>query len=159
MSNIDTDCMVGQIVAVLKEAFDGPPEGFCYFTDPGDDAGLTALLGQVDANQASQVVGETSIAAHVYHLIFAMNVSAAWILGERSSVNWDDSWKTSDVDDASWEKLRSDLHEAHDKLRVAIENHAKDSMMAAGGAVAAATHTGYHLGIIRQKLTVLRKNA
>ncbi len=76
---VSIDSIITQLMAVLGEAFEGPKERWSYFTDTGADAGMFATIGKLSAEEATRVLGETSIAAHVSHVLFGLEASAAWI--------------------------------------------------------------------------------
>lgn len=146
-----------QLLAVLREAFDGPADPrWSYFTTNAPGAGLLGTLEGVDAALASRPVGGTSVAAHVHHEVFALEATAAWIRGDRSRRDWSQSWRVQRVDATAWEALRQALRRAYEDLRGAVQTHGLDGEESAGGAVAGVAHAAYHLGAIRQKLAVLR---
>ena len=58
MTSIGMDLVVKQLRAVVREAFDGPPDG-------------------ISAEHASRPVAGTTIAAHVHHAAFALDASTA----------------------------------------------------------------------------------
>src|SRR5262245_19906310 len=98
MADISADVVTGQLLAVLREAFEGA-ERWSYFTDHGPEAGLFGTLGRLSAAEASRVTGGTSVAAHVYHTLFGLEASAAWIRGDRTKRDWAESWRAKMVDD------------------------------------------------------------
>ena len=151
MTDISTRDAVSQIQAVLAEALEGPKHDWSYFTDSGPESGLFGTLDRLSAADASRVSAGTSIAAHAYHASFALDVSAAWIRGDRSKHDWPASWSVTTVDEPAWRRVREDLRGRYDRLRRAIEEHAGESDESFGGAVAALAHAAYHLGAIRQK--------
>ena len=151
MATISTDVMIGQLVAVLHEAFEGSPQPWSYFTDGPAESALLGTLARVTAAQASQPVAGTSIAAHTHHVLFGLRASAAWIGGDRSPHDWKQSWSVKTVDDAAWSRLQQDLRQAYDGLRRAIQSQAAASLESAGGAIGAIAHVAYHLGAVRQK--------
>ncbi len=151
--NGSTGTAIGQIIAVLHEACEGPPERWSYFTDNSPDAGLFGSLGRCDVELASRAVcGAATIAAHVHHTVFAMEASAGWIRGERAKLDWKSSWAVSSVDAEAWKDLNARLRAAYGDLTAAIREHGSDSEDSWGGAVGAVAHAAYHLGAIRQKL-------
>jgi hypothetical protein len=150
MSSIPMPDVTNQLLAALKEGFDGPA-AFGYFTDSGPGAGLVATLGALSAAQASRESGGTSIAAHAQHIVFSCDASADWISGVRKSYDWTESWSVKTVDEKAWKALRAKLPERHARLKQAIEAHASDSVESIGGAIGAVTHLAYHLAAIRQK--------
>ena len=152
MESVTTGTVLRQIQAVLREGFEGPKERWSYFTDNNPDAGLLGTVGGLRAAEASRQIGGGSIAAHVHHVVFALEASSGWIRGERKHHNWAESWSVSTVDDAAWARLLERLRAGYDDLRAAIEGYALTSEESIGGAVAALAHLGYHLGAIQQKL-------
>lgn len=151
MAKIEIDVAVGQLVAVLREGFEGA-EQWSYFTDHGTDAGLLGTLAKLSARQASEPRGGTSIVAHAHHTSFALDASAAWIRGDRSRRNWQESWSVKQLDEEGWKQLQEELRKRYEDLREAIEKEAATSPEAFGGAAGAVAHVAYHLGAIRQKV-------
>jgi len=153
MATVSIQVVMAQLLAVLREAFEGPKESWSYFTDSGPEAGFFGKVERLGAANASQQVGGASIAAHAHHVAFALEASSAWIKGDRSHRNWAESWSVQAVDDAGWARLLERLRAGYGDLRRAIEEHALSSEEAAGGAIAALAHAAYHLGAIQQKTT------
>lgn len=156
MTEVSTEA-VGQLLAVLGEGLEGPPERWSYFTDSGPEAGLFATLDKLDAAAASRPTGGTTIAAHLHHLVFSLDASASWIRGERIRRNWAESWAVTVVDEPEWLRLIERLRSGYQELRRAVEEHAADGPEALGGAVGAIAHVAYHLGAVRQKVLMNRR--
>jgi len=156
MSSVTIDTVIAQVLAVLREGCEGPPEKWSYFTDNTPDAGLFGTLAGCDAALASRAVGGTSIAANVHHTAFAMDASAGWIRGERVRLDWKSSWSVKEVDAAGWAALNARLRSAYQGLRSAIEKNGPGTAESIGEAIGAAAHAAYHLGAIRQKLAAVR---
>jgi hypothetical protein len=142
--------MTEQLLAVLAEGYEGPTHSLTYFLDGGPDAGLRNTLAALTAEEASRTWGGNSVAAHAHHILFSFGAFGAYIGGDRTQRDWNESWSVSTVDDAAWSKLQSDLNTAYADLRTAVESNT--SKGALRGALAAATHLAYHIGAIRQKL-------
>jgi hypothetical protein len=153
MAAIDVHEIVGQILDVLGEAFEGPKERWSYFTDNRSDAGLFGTLGKLAAADASRTLGKTSIAAHVHHVIFGLDASARWIEGNRTTHDWKESWSTATVNDAEWARMREKLRSSYKDMRRDIELYASSSKESMGGVIGALAHVAYHLGAIRQKVS------
>lgn len=153
MAVIDVHEIVGQILDVLGEAFEGPKERWSYFTDTRSDAGLFGTLGKLAAADASRTRGKTSIAAHVNHVIFGLDASARWIEGDRTTHNWKESWATSSVNDEEWARMLDKLRVSYRDMRRDIELYASSSKESMGGVIGALAHVAYHLGAIRQKVS------
>jgi hypothetical protein len=156
VSELPADVIVRQLQAVLREAVDGPSESWTYFIDNRPGAGLLGALAAVSAVDASRAVGGSTIAAHAYHVAFAMRASADSVSGDSSPRDWNESWRVKTVDERAWTALLEDLGRAREALRSAIGSHAVSTEVGFGEAVAAIAHIGYHLGAIRQKIVTLR---
>lgn len=152
---LDNEIIMGQLVAVLKEGYEGPTNPWSYFTDARPDAGLAGTLKGLNASDASRSVAGLSVVAHVHHVAFGMNASADWIRGDHTPKEWKESWSIISVDDQGWIKLQQSLQEAYNNLRQTIVFHNSDSAHSFGGAVASIAHLAYHLGAIRQKVFML----
>lgn len=149
---IDKDLVTSTLVAVLREGIEGGQE-WSSFTDKG--ASLLDVLGKLSASDASRAVGGSSIAAHAHHLAFSLKACAAWISGDRSAPDWNESWRVASVDDKAWSSLIERLRTEHQDVRTVIEEHGTTSAEAFGGSVGAIAHVAYHLGAIRQKAAQL----
>jgi hypothetical protein len=153
---IDGEAAVQQLLSVLREAVEGPSGTWTYFIDKRPDAALLGALAAVSAEEASRVLGDTSIAAHVHHAAFAMAASAAAIEGDETAVDWKESWRVMTVDADAWKELVSRVGREYQRLRRAFESRASSSDGAFGEAVGAIAHVAYHLGAVRQKIVGLR---
>jgi hypothetical protein len=153
---LPAEIIIDQLLAVFREGCEGPKNPWSYFTDSGPSAGLLGSLANVTADEASKATCGSSIAAHVHHVIFAFNASAAWIRGDHSPRDWEESWSKKAVTDEEWAKMKADLQLTSDSLRQAITFHTEDSAHAFGGAVGAVAHLAYHLGAIKQKISAIR---
>jgi hypothetical protein len=145
---------IQQILGAFQEGFEGPPPNWGYFSDRGPDAGFLATLAKMSAAEASRMTGGTSIAGHVYHLVFSLEASAAYIKGDHSPRKWEESWSVKAVDDAAWAKLRDQLRAGYEATKKIIASHATDGVASLGISIGAATHVAYHLGAVRQKMAI-----
>jgi len=156
MAELGSAALVRQLLAVLGEAIEGPSGPSTYFIDNRPDAALLGALQGVSAAEASRPRAGTTIAAHVHHLEFGIEVSAAWIEGDQAPRDWNQSWQVTTVDEAAWNQLLQQLRREYGRLRRAVESRAATSEDAFGGAVGAIAHIAYHLGAVRQKIVALR---
>jgi hypothetical protein len=146
---------VSLVTRMLREAFDGAPGPWTYFTDTARGTGVLATIDGLSASQASHPggPGHTTVAGHVHHLSSSIALATRALRGESTSRDRSHSWTTSVVDEAAWVTLRSGLRRAYENLLVAVEMRASWDEDALGVAVGAVAHTAYHLGAIRQRLT------
>jgi len=159
---MDTQAMTGTLRAVavplvlrmLREAFDGPPGPWTYFTDTAPGTGVFATLNGLTAAQASELggPGRTTIAGHVHHISSSISLSRMELEGESPSRDRSRSWTVSAVDEAEWAALRARLREEYQNLLRAVETRALWNEDALGAAMGAVAHTAYHLGTIRQRI-------
>ncbi len=168
MAAISINDAVEQILAVIREAFEGV-DRWSYFLDHGPQFGLLGTLRSLDAATASRLSGgksgvygaagsgpgQASIAAHAQHVVFGLEVFANWIKGVRANYDWDLSWAVSDVDEAAWAALLNRLQVGYADLRQAIEEHGTRSVESLGGGIGAIAHVAYHLGRIQEKLDAM----
>jgi hypothetical protein len=144
---------VSLVTRMLREAFEGPPGPWTYFTDTAPGTGVFGTIGALTASQASQEggPGRTTIAGHVQHLRSSLALSTRGLRGESTSRDRGRSWTVSVVDEAAWAALRTGLRRDYESLVVAVEAHAVWDEDALGVAIGAIAHTAYHLGAIRQR--------
>jgi hypothetical protein len=156
MHAVSIDAILEQLFAVLREAFEGPRERSSYFTDNRPEAGLFGTLANLDKDKVSRPLGGSTIAAHVNHMVFAMEASAAEISGDRTPRNWKESWSLSAVDAEQWDRLLGKLRTAFSALNTAIALNGVESTDAMGASIGALAHAAYHLGAVRQKVLFLK---
>lgn len=145
---------VSLVTRMLREAFEGPPGPWTYFTDTSPGTGVFGTISGLSAADASHQggPGHTTIAGHVYHLTSSVALSTKGLRGESGSRDRSRSWTISTVDETEWAALRARLRAEYDKLLVAVETRALWDEDALGVAMGAVAHTAYHLGAIRQRL-------
>ena len=145
---------VSLVTRMLREAFQGPPGPWTYFTDTAPGTGVFGTIGGLTASQASQEggPGRTTIAGHVHHVCSSLALSARGLRGESTSRDRSQSWTVSRVDEAAWVALQARLRREYESLLVVVESHAVWDEDALGVAMGAIAHTAYHLGAIRQRL-------
>ena len=145
-----------EVMAVAREfvieAYEGPSPQGSWFTSPGADAGLFGTIADLTAERASRPSrpGGPSIAAHVEHLRWTLELVNATIRGAPWQPDWGASWSLSAVDEPAWQALRSQLQREFAELRQALDGSpdASDPMVLRG-ILALAPHAAYHLGAIR----------
>jgi len=156
MTDVSSGIVADQLTKVLREAFEGPPGPWSYFTDTYPEAGVFGTIGRLSAVDASRRAGSsgTTIAGHVQHLCSSLVISTRWIRGELTSRERNETWKVSAVDDAGWTELQERLRREYETLTLQVETQAVWDEAALGGALGAIAHTAYHLGAIRQRLAL-----
>ena len=149
----DPTSIHGALTTLLRELLDGSAAEACWVLNPGD-AGLLRSLDQLSAAAASAPApgGGPSIAAHVDHLRYGLELMNRWSEGEDpwGDADWGASWRRLRVSDQEWAALRGRLGtEAHRWLDV-VRQPRPLSDPELTGMLASVVHLAYHLGAMRQ---------
>ena len=155
MSDVRREDFVANLFTFLVETFESPPEPSNAYLD--QKAGLFDTLEPLSANQASQPVakGATSIAAHVEHIRFYVDVLEQFMDGRTEKVDWEDSWGVQEVTPEAWAALKRDLKAAYASVVKKFEGVSEWGDDEVGDSLAIVVHTAYHLGAIRQMVKVI----
>ncbi len=143
---------------LLEETFVGSDKGGNVYLDTG--TGWQPTLARLSAVEASTRLtpAGTTPAGHVYHTIFYMDVSMTELLGrEIGRVDWRDSWVVSQVDEGKWSDLKADLMTKYEELVAMLEASVEWGTAETEVPMAIITHSAYHLGAVRQFLTVVKQ--
>jgi len=148
------------VLTLLNVLVDGSgPEGSMVLNR--NDPGLLKSLSLVSAEQASAIApsGGSSIAAHVDHLRYLLELLNRWSCGEPNvfeNAAFGTSWTRSTVSAEEWaERCEALAREAHAWAR-AIDRPAARNGPGIDAVIASAVHLAYHLGAIRQINGLLR---
>ncbi|MDQ3332782.1 MAG: DinB family protein [Planctomycetota bacterium] len=157
--------VIPTLIDQFRETFEGEVRpGWCWITDGPAD---TAVLGTIDRLTADEafappVPGARSVAAHVAHLRFALDLTTERLRGENPQADWKPSFDLPDTTATGWESLKKDLRRAYDAVLAAFERN-KDLPpqewvpINLVGLAAMTAHNAYHLGAIRQIARVVRR--
>jgi len=146
------------LVTLLREVLDGPSPSGAYVLNR-DDRGLLRSLDALSAAAASaHQDGRPSVAAHVEHLRYGLELLNRWARGADpwSTASYSSSWLRDRVNDEQWKTLRDALrHEASNWI-AAVQQRSDWNEQALTEALASAVHLAYHLGAIRQMAPATR---
>jgi uncharacterized damage-inducible protein DinB len=139
---------------LFTELIEGPPAEAAYMLNPGDP-GLIRSLDRLSAEAASKPAGpgSASIAAHVDHLCYGIDLMNRWSSGERNpwaDADWTASWRRGTVTESEWAALRERLRKAATHWRDALQRPRDLSVPELNGVISSVAHLAYHLGAIRQ---------
>jgi hypothetical protein len=137
---------------LLGELVDGASATACWILNP-NDPGLLRSLDTLDAPAASATPGgRPSIAAHVDHLCYGLELLNRWSKGENSfaDADYSASWRRVAVSEQEWATLRGRLRAAAQHWLAAVERPRSLSDVELTGMLASVAHLAYHLGAIRQ---------
>src|SRR5438094_4432320 len=154
MSATPAAVTVSLLTRILREAFEGPPGPWTYFTDTSPGTGVFGTISRMSAAQASERggPGRTTIAGHINHLSASLALSTRGLRGQPTSRDRGRSWTVTTVDDRGWADLQVRLRGEYESLLVAVEPHTVWDEDALGVAMGAIAHAAYHRGAIRQRL-------
>jgi hypothetical protein len=145
--------MLSVLQTLLNELLDGPARDASWVLNPGDE-GLLASLDRLSAAQASAPSsdGGASIAAHVDHLRYGLELLNRWSRGEQpfADADYSASWTRTMVSDPEWSTRRQSLRDEAYKWRDAMRTVGEISEFELSGVVGSVVHLAYHLGAIRQ---------
>ena len=148
-TDIAKDAFLKSILYLLRETFEGSPEGQgSAYLDHG--VGIFKTLETLSAEQVSRAVNSTSVAAQLEHAKFYLDRLCEFMTGRTEKVNWEQSWLIDEVNEAEWDALRDSARKSYEntlRCLAGIEDWSEDNVGMAMGMLA---HTAYHLGAIRQ---------
>ncbi|NJK46703.1 MAG: DinB family protein [Pleurocapsa sp. SU_196_0] len=144
---MEKDVVLNAILTAMTSAFDGK-DGDDWFN------GLTATLDGVTPELASRLPapGRSSLAAHLRHVVYTLEVVNARFSGEPLEPDWDAAWQQPTVTAQEWTALRSGLEEQRRALAKQIETRTEPSQRFLEEAIKNLVHLGYHIGAMRQIL-------
>jgi hypothetical protein len=147
--NITTNAFTQSLLYLFRETFEGSPEGQgSAYLDRG--IGIFNTLDGLTAEQVSQNVNGSSIAAHTEHSKFYLDRLCEFLNGRTEKVNWEQSWLIDEVNEEEWNALRHAVRKSYEGVVscfAQIEDWNEDRVGMAMGMLA---HTAYHLGAVRQ---------
>ncbi len=146
---INKDDFLKDILLILRETFEGSPEGEpSAYLDHG--IGVLTTLEKLSAEQVSHFYGEMTIAAHTEHLKFYLDRLCEFMTGRTEKVNWEQSWLIETVNDEEWKNLRDAVQKSYENALRTIAGIETWNGENVGDPVAIIAHSAYHLGAIRQ---------
>lgn len=159
MADVPEAAVAGALLTLLRETFEGPPGPSTYYIDNDPRAGLLAAIDALTPTQASAAPspGAATIAGHVHHIAFHVEMSSAWMRGDRADRDWKQSWAVREVDAKAWERVRRDVRAKYEDLVRAIEAEPSAKAEALATSIGAVAHAAYHLGAIRQRIGAASK--
>jgi hypothetical protein len=151
------DSATGQIRRILAVLFgelvEGASPDAAFVLNPSDP-GLLRALENLPAAEASRIpAGRTSsVAAHVDHLRYGLELMNRWNRGEDpfAEADYSASWARVTVTDEEWAALRTEFRIQAEAWALALQDTRPLDDITLTGIVASVVHLAYHLGAIRQ---------
>lgn len=154
MSETPVPSLAAELLPLFDEAFETHTG---IFLDKGTT--LFETIDALDAAAASRAVGPDSatIAAHVEHVTFYLDVAEQYVLGTlQGKPDWKAIWRTTRaVTPERWDEIRAALRASHARVRARwVTPGGWPASITPADLAAFFTHTAFHLGAIRQILHV-----
>jgi len=147
-------------VTLLREAFEGrePDKDYTWFVERKE--GIMDALATVDAQRASKKPSEScaSIAAHAYHILFALQSANSYLGREKPLGNWESSWLKQTATPDEWSAVSTKIWEEYVFFRdwfAAKQDWTEADPETWIGALAQLPHMAFHLGAIRQIMKIV----
>ena len=145
--------MITSLANLLNELLDGSGPDTAWVLNP-NDPGLLKSIDTLSAEKASTVPGGggASIAAHVDHLRYGLELLNRWSNGEEpfGDADYTASWSRNTVSETEWASRREALRLQAHLWRQFLQRPRSFSTFDLTGVIASAVHMAYHLGAIRQ---------
>lgn len=147
---------IDELMRVLDECFNGAREWGAFLD--GEEDGLFPMLRAMNGEEASEPTAGISVANHVHHVIFGIDVFTKRLAGDENAFNvdWGASWEERPLSDAEWKAMQTRLSGQWEKLKPLVREQAAENFWMMLGLL---THTVFHLGTIRVKFDVLKARA
>jgi hypothetical protein len=152
----EIDMLRRSLLNLLNELVDGSAKAAAWVLNP-EDPGILKSLDALTAEEASAVPtgGGSSVAAHVDHLRYGLDLLTRWSRGEEpfADADYSASWRRVTVSEAEWASRREALRREAYAWREAIEQQPGARALSdveLTGIIASIAHLAYHLGAIRQ---------
>lgn len=142
------------LARLFSELVDGAVGNYEAFILNRGDVGLLKSLQKISESDASHSTNDgATIAAHAQHVRYGLSLMNQWATeggNPFATAKWDEAWKISTVDAATWNEIRDGLRdEAHRWLKT-LRTPRKVAEVDLMGMAASVAHLAYHLGAIRQ---------
>ena len=149
-----TTAVAPVLASLFSELVDGASlEGAAFILNSGD-VGLLRSLERLTAADASRSANSSAtIAAHAQHVRYGLSLMNRWATeggNPFADATWDEAWKVSTVDDATWRDIRDGLRHQADGWGRVLASPRDVTETELTGMIAAIAHLAYHLGAIRQ---------
>jgi DinB superfamily len=153
MTDISRSDVIGAIFTLLRELTDGAAADEAWVLNR-EDPGLLRSLDRISAAAASAVPpgGGSSIAAHVDHLRYGLELLNRWSRGEDpfADADYGASWRRLTVTDEEWTALRRQLRSEVSQWTDAVKDSRRLGEAELNAILSSVVHLAYHVGAIRQ---------
>jgi hypothetical protein len=142
------------LTRLFSELVDGTSERGAAFILNTGDVGLLRSLDKLSAADASTSANQgATIAAHAQHVRYGLSLMNRWAReggNPFADAKWDEAWKTSAVDAATWDEIRAGLGDETKRWLEILKTPRECTGIEVTGMISSVAHLAYHLGAIRQ---------
>jgi hypothetical protein len=153
VTDLQVEPVGGAAITLLRELMDGAATDVAWVLNPGD-RGLLASLDALSADAASaRPGGRSSIAAHVDHVRYGLELLNRWARGDENAfatADYGASWRRQQVSSAEWGSVRAALASEAHAWQTALAAPRDWGSVTLTGVPASIVHLAYHVGAIRQ---------
>jgi hypothetical protein len=150
--------VIPTLIEQFCETFEGEvTPGWCWITDGRPDAAIFGTIEPLSPGQAfaAPTPGAKSIAAHVAHLRYSLDLTAERLVGKNPPTDWPASFNVPDTSAEAWQSLVADLKRAYQAVLAILQTQEPTPLadwppIHLAGLAAMTAHNAYHLGAIRQ---------
>jgi len=152
---IETTYFTSPLTTFLAETFGVSDSPNAYMLESGR-AGLMGSINAISAATASASLApsEPTIAAHCGHILYLLQFYDAYEQGQTPAADWEGSWSTRVVDEAAWAALRAALQTTYDRVVARLTPGSPWPELRIGAALLLLAHCAYHVGQVRQLVTL-----
>ena len=146
------------VLHLFRECFEGRPKEQDYTWFVEGKEGIFDALESTDFQAASRKPSPScaSIAAHAYHIRYALRGANAYLGGPPQEGDWESSWSKQEATDQEWEELKRDIRFQYSFFLSACgKSEDFDDAETALGFTAQLPHMAFHLGAIRQLMKIV----
>ena len=151
MYTTETSRALSRLFSELVDGTSGRGNAFILNTG---DIGLLRSLEKLTAADASTSVNQgVTIAAHAQHVRYGLSLMNRWAKeggNPFADAKWDEAWKISAVDAASWDEIRTGLRDETQRWLAILQSPRERADIELTGVISSVAHLAYHLGAIRQ---------
>jgi hypothetical protein len=145
------------MVVLFKECFQGVEPGKDYTWFVQGKKGIFDALDSLTAERASHRPSPdcATIAAHAFHIRYALHGANAELGGPPQVGDWESSWDKQTVSESEWDELRQEIRREYQYFLDAVEANEIPNEEAGIGFLAQLPHMAFHLGAIRQIMKIV----
>jgi hypothetical protein len=148
--------IIPSLIQQFRETFEGDV-GSSWITDGKPDSGMFGVIKPIAPKDAFMAIaaGHRSLAEHVQHVRFSMDLFYKRMQGQDPSADWGTSFDIEERSAEKWVELQAELKRLYDAVMSVVNEQSKQPLekwpaIYIVGLAAMTAHTAYHLGSIRQ---------